>query len=143
MANRQSGPQDLSIGDIICQEIYLPTPSLPSLYPPLAGEAQEPGSLSPCFLMAHVGLTSWMTGSPFRHLSAWVQSLLDRILQVFGDTPFCTRRPRLSRRETTTALNQTSFLATTSHLDPLVFRVDLAIRQTPLLALVSPVHFSR
>ena len=94
MANRQSGPQDLSIGDIICQKIcliYLPTPSL--YLSTTSGRAQERGPLPPLFPhgspRAHVHHDRF----PFQTSVCMVQSLPDRILQVFGDTPFCSDQP--------------------------------------------------
>ena len=129
MANRQSGPQDLSIGDIICQKIcliYLPTPSL--CLSTTSGRAQERGPLPPpCFLMAHLGLTSIMTDSPFRHPSAWFNRFRTEFFK-------CLVIPRSAATSHESSVARPQLLRLTCprqylmSINPLVFHVDLAIR---------------
>jgi hypothetical protein len=130
MANRQSGPQDLSIGDIICQKIcliYLPTHSLPL---PIHHERESSGARTaapPCFLMAHPGLTSIMTDSPFRHPSAWFNRFRTEFFK-------CLVIPRSAATSHESSVARPQLLRLTCprqylmSINPLVFHVDLAIR---------------
>jgi hypothetical protein len=76
ITNQQSGPQYLSIGDTICQRSTRSS----SLCPRCSG-----ATAAPCFLMAHVHHSF-----PFQTPVCMAQSLLDTILQVSGDSPFCS-----------------------------------------------------
>ena len=106
----------------------LPTyPLPPSAYPPRAGELRSEDRCPPCFLMAHPGLTSIMTDSPFRHPSAWFNRFRTEFFK-------CLVIPRSAATSHESSVARPQLLRLTCprqyliSINPLVFRVDLAIR---------------